>query len=110
MPPATTMSASPALDHLVGQVDRVEPGQAHLVDRRGGHGHRDAAVDRGLAGGDLAGAGLEHLAHEHVVADSRATASAAAAIMRSLIRLALATVTPSPRPGKTSALLAWAMW
>jgi hypothetical protein len=28
---------------------------------------RDAAVDRGLAGGDLAGAGLEHLAHEDVV-------------------------------------------
>ena len=28
---------------------------------------RDAGVDGGLAGGDLAGAGLEHLAHEDVV-------------------------------------------
>ena len=67
MPPATTMSASPGLDHLVGQVDGVEARQAHLVDGGGGHGHRDAGVDGGLAGGDLAGAGLEHLAHEDVV-------------------------------------------
>ena len=29
--------------------------------------HRDAALDRGLAGGDLAGAGLDDLAHDHVV-------------------------------------------
>ena len=29
--------------------------------------HGDAGVDGGLAGGDLAGAGLEHLAHEDVV-------------------------------------------
>ena len=45
-----------------------------------------------------------------VASDSPATASAAAAIMPSVIRRARATVTPSPRPGKTSALLAWAMW
>ena len=32
-----------------------------------GHGHRDAGLDRGLPGGDLAGAGLEHLAHDHVL-------------------------------------------
>src|SRR5690606_35944788 len=29
--------------------------------------HGDAGVDRRLPGGDLSGAGLEHLAHEHVV-------------------------------------------
>jgi hypothetical protein len=55
------------LDHLVGEVDGVEAGQAHLVDRGGGHRHRDAGVDGGLAGRDLAGPGLQHLAHEHVV-------------------------------------------
>ena len=54
-------------DELVGQRDRVEAGQADLVDRQRGHVHRDAALDRGLAGGDLAGAGLEHLAHDHVL-------------------------------------------
>ena len=67
MPPATTMSNSPAADQLVGQRDRVEPGQADLVDRQRRHRHRDAGLDRGLAGGDLAGAGLQHLAHDHVV-------------------------------------------
>ena len=55
------------LHELVGQVDRVEAGQAHLVHGRRRDRHGDAGVDRGLAGGDLAGAGLEHLAHEHVV-------------------------------------------
>ena len=54
-------------DQLVGQRDRVEAGQADLVDRQRRHGHRDAALDRGLAGGDLPGAGLQHLAHDHVV-------------------------------------------
>ena len=61
------MSAAAGLDHQVGQVDGVEAREAHLVDGGGGHGHGDAGVGRGLAGGDLAGAGLEHLAHEHVV-------------------------------------------
>ncbi len=32
-----------------------------------GTDHRDAAVGRGLAGGDLARARLQHLAHQHVV-------------------------------------------
>jgi len=41
--------------------------------------------------------------------DRPATASAAAAIIRSLIRVALTTATPRPRPGNTSALLAWAI-
>ena len=55
------------VDHQVGQVDGVEAGQADLVDRGGRHGHRDAGLDGRLAGGDLAGAGLDDLAHEHVV-------------------------------------------
>ena len=55
------------LDHEVGEIDRVEARQAHLVDRGGGHVHADAGVGRGLAGGDLALAGEEHLAHEDVL-------------------------------------------
>ena len=54
-------------DELVGQRDRVEAGQADLVDGQRRDVHRDAALDRGLAGGDLAGAGLDDLAHDHVV-------------------------------------------
>ena len=54
-------------DELVGQRDRVQAGQADLVDGQRGDGHRDAGLDGGLAGGDLARAGLEHLAHDHVL-------------------------------------------
>ena len=54
-------------DQLVGQRDRVEAGQADLVQRERGHRHRDAAGDRGRAGRVLAGAGLDDLAHDHVV-------------------------------------------
>ena len=54
-------------DQLVGHRDRVQPRQAHLVDGQGGHVHRDAALDRGLPGGDLPGAGLDHMTHDHVV-------------------------------------------
>ena len=61
-------------DHLVGEVDRVDARQADLVDGHRGHAHRDARVDRGLARGDLALAGLEHLAHEDVVDLLRADA------------------------------------
>ena len=42
-----------------------------------------------------------------VESTSAATASAAAKIMPSVTRVARATIAPSPRPGKTSALLAW---
>ena len=55
------------LDHLVGQVDGVEAGQADLVDRGGRDAHGDAGVGGGLAGGDLARAGLDDVAHEDVV-------------------------------------------
>ena len=54
-------------DHLVGQVDGVEAREADLVDGVGRDRHRDAALHRGLAGRDLALAGQDHLAHEHVV-------------------------------------------
>jgi hypothetical protein len=54
-------------DELVCQGDRVKAGQADLVDGDGGHRHRDATFDRGLPSGDLTGAGLQHLAHDHVV-------------------------------------------
>ena len=67
MPPATTVPNSPAADQLVGQRDRMQPRQAHLVDRDGGHVHRHAAGDRRLPRGDLAAARLQHLTHDHVV-------------------------------------------
>jgi len=54
-------------DQLVGQRDRVQARQADLVHRDRGHGHRDAAADRGLPGGDLSGASLQHVPHDHVV-------------------------------------------
>jgi len=55
------------IDHQVGQVDGVEPGQAHLVDGGGGHAHGDAGIGRGLSGGDLPRTGQDHLSHKHVV-------------------------------------------
>ena len=54
-------------DQLVRQRDRVEAGEAHLVDGQRRHLLRDTSFDRGLPGGDLARAGLQHLAHDHVV-------------------------------------------
>jgi hypothetical protein len=54
-------------DELVGEGDRVEAGQADLVDRERRDAHRDAGLDRRLAGRDLAGAGLQDLAHDHVL-------------------------------------------
>jgi hypothetical protein len=54
-------------DELVGHRDRVQPGQAHLVDRQRWYGHRDAALDGGLPGGDLTRSGLDHVTHDHVV-------------------------------------------
>ena len=43
------------------------PDRQTLLSVMAGHGHRDAALDGRLAGGDLALPGLEHLAHDHVV-------------------------------------------
>jgi len=55
------------LDYEVGQVDGVEARQAHLVDGGGRDRHGDAGRCGRLAGCDLPGAGLQHLAHEDVV-------------------------------------------
>src|SRR3954451_11612979 len=63
----------------------------------------DADTTRTLSTGGSSGA------PGAVASDSEATGTAAAAIMATLIRCARATVTPSPSPGNTSALLAWAM-
>ena len=54
-------------DQLVGHRDRVDAREADLVDRDRRDVHRDAAVDRRLAGGVLPGAGADDLAHDHVV-------------------------------------------
>ncbi len=54
-------------DELVGERDRVEAGEADLVDRDRRRAHADAGFDRGLPGGDLPGAGLQDLAHDHVL-------------------------------------------
>ena len=54
-------------DELVGQGDGVDAGQTDLVDGQRGHGHRDAGLDGGLPRRDLPRAGLQHLAHDHVV-------------------------------------------
>ena len=56
----------PGADHQVGELDRPDRRGAHLVDRVGRHLLRDPGADRRLAGGRLAGAGLEHLAHDDV--------------------------------------------
>ena len=67
MPPATTISASPARISWSAMRDRVEAGEAHLVDGDRRDAHRDAAGDAGGAGGVLPGAGQDDLAHDHVV-------------------------------------------
>ena len=54
-------------DRPGGVGDRGQPGQADLVDRDGGHPPRDPGGDRGLPGGVLPGAGLQHLAEDHLV-------------------------------------------
>jgi hypothetical protein len=57
MPPATTTSNSPAAMSWA----------AHLVNGERRHGHGDAAGHGRLPGRYLAGARLQHLAHDHVV-------------------------------------------
>ena len=54
-------------DHRVGDLDRADRRGAHLVDRVGGRLDREPGPDRRLARRRLAGAALEHLAHDHVV-------------------------------------------
>ena len=54
-------------DQLRRECDGVQAGQAHFVHRQRWNGHADARRDRGLPGGDLPGARLQHLAHDHVL-------------------------------------------
>jgi hypothetical protein len=54
-------------DQLVGQGDRVQAGEAHLVDGESRRRHRDSGRDGRLPGRDLAAAGLQDLAHDHVL-------------------------------------------
>ena len=54
-------------DHQVGDLDGPHAGGADLVDRVGGHLDRQSRPDRSLPRGRLAGAALEHLAHDHVL-------------------------------------------
>jgi cell division protease FtsH len=57
----------PGPDQLVRQGDRVQPGQADLVDGDRRDLLRDAALDGCLARGDLPGPALQDLAHDHIV-------------------------------------------
>ena len=54
-------------DHLVGDLDRAHAGGADLVDRVARDLLREPRADRRLPGRRLAGAALEHLAHDHVL-------------------------------------------
>ena len=62
-----TSSASPARISDGGEHDRLEARAADAVDRRGAGRVREPGLQRGLAGRRLADAGLEDLAHQHVV-------------------------------------------
>ena len=55
------------VDQEVGLGDRVQPGQAHLVDRDRRDRERQAAGDARAAGRVLPGAGQDDLAHDQVV-------------------------------------------
>src|SRR5262245_9962273 len=54
-------------DRQVGDAERAHPRGADLVDRLGGHLLRDAALDLGLARGDLPLAGLQDLAEDDLL-------------------------------------------
>ena len=71
MPPATTSSASPGADLRGREHDRLEPGAADAVDRRGRGAVRQTGHQRRLAGRRLTDAGLEDLAHQDFVDGGR---------------------------------------
>jgi hypothetical protein len=54
-------------DELIGQRDRIDPGQTHLVDRQRRHIPVDARRHCRLAGGHLPCPRGQHLAHDHVL-------------------------------------------
>ena len=67
MPPATTTLWSPARIIRSAIWTARIAGGADLVDRVGGHLDRQPGADRSLPRGRLAGAALQHLAHDHVL-------------------------------------------
>ena len=54
-------------NHLVGDLDRADRGRADLVDRVRRKIDRQARADRRLTRRRLAGAALQHLAHDRVL-------------------------------------------
>ena len=66
-PPATTMSNSPARMSWSASAMALMPDRQTLLIVSAGTVIGMPGLGRGLAGGDLAGAGLQHLAHDHVV-------------------------------------------
>lgn len=54
-------------DQLIRVGDRREAGQADIVERDRRNLRRDSSPDRGLARGDLANAGLEHVTHDDMI-------------------------------------------
>ena len=53
-------------DQLIGQCDRVDSRQTHLVDGQGRDVPADTGFDGGLLGGHLTGSGTQDLTHDHV--------------------------------------------
>ena len=66
-PPATMMSNSPARMSWSASAIASSPDRHTLLIGERRDAERDAGLVRGLAGRDLAGAGLQHLAHDHVL-------------------------------------------
>ena len=67
MPPVTATSEVAGADRLVGEAERAHARGADLVDRLRGDLLGDAALDLGLARGDLALAGLQDLAEDDLL-------------------------------------------
>ena len=87
-------------DHRVGDLDRADRRGADLVDRVGGRLDRDPRADRRLPRRRLAGARLQHLAHDHVVGLAAARSRRARAPRGSRSRRARS---PSTRRGRRRA-------
>ncbi len=66
-PPAMQISARPSWIIWTGEIDRLDPGGADLVDGDAGDRFGKTRQDRGLAAGDLAGPGGDDLSHEDVI-------------------------------------------
>ena len=67
MPPATMTSYSPSRISCAASAMASRPDRQTLLTVSAGTSIGDAGRDGGLPGGDLPGAGLQHLAHDHVL-------------------------------------------